>query len=95
MTLILISLLVAFIGVGLIIPNSLSIALKDYQDMVGTAGSIFGAAYYSLIAVAIWGMSLLHNGTAWPLPLYITFLGVVLVLGSQMVRRVQPCSSSL
>jgi len=93
MTLVLTSLFVAFIGVGLIIPNSLSMALRDFQDMVGTAGSIFGAAYYGLIAIATWTMSLLHNGTAWPLPLYITFLGAVLVLGSQMIRRVQLCTA--
>lgn len=79
---------VTFIGVGMVIPNSLSIALRDYQEMVGTAGSIFGALYYLAIATATWGMSLLHDGTALPLPLFLTFLGLFLLIGSILVQPV-------
>ena len=75
-----------FFGVGLIIPNSLSHALKPYQNAAGTAGSIFGGYYYCLIAGFTWIMSVLHDGTALPLPLYITLLGLVLLAGSQMIR---------
>lgn len=75
-----------FFGIGLIIPNSLSHALKPFQSAAGTAGSIFGGCYYCLIAGFTWIMSMLHNGTALPLPLYITLLGMVLMAGSQMIR---------
>lgn len=78
-----------FFGIGLIIPNSLSHALKPYQSAAGTAGSIFGGYYYCLIAGFTWIMSVLHNGTALPLPLYITILGLVLIAGSQMIRYSQ------
>lgn len=74
-----------FFGIGLIIPNSLSHALKPYQNAAGTAGSFFGGYYYCLIAGFTWIMSALHNGTALPLPLYITILGFVLMAGSQMI----------
>lgn len=74
-----------FMGIEIIIPNSLCIALKDYQDMVGTAGSLFGAIYYLQIALFTWVMSLLHNGTAWPLPLYITFLGILLLCNARLI----------
>jgi len=80
------TLFLIFFGIGLIIPNSLSQALKPYQKAAGTAGSIFGGCYYCLIAGCTWLMSILHNGTALPLPLYITLLGVVLAYGSQMIR---------
>ena len=79
-----------FFGIGLIIPNSLSHALKPYQWAAGTAGSIFGGCYYCLIAGFTWIMSVLHNGTPLPLPLYITLLGGVLIAGSQMIRYSQP-----
>lgn len=79
-----------FFGIGLIIPNSLSHALKPYQSAAGTAGSIFGGCYYCLIAGFTWTMSVLHNGTALPLPLYITMLGLLLMAGSQMIRY-SPC----
>jgi Bcr/CflA subfamily drug resistance transporter len=75
-----------FFGIGLIIPNSLSHALKPYKQAAGTAGSIFGGCYYCLIAGFTWIMSTLHNGTALPLPLYISALGLILACGSQMIR---------
>ena len=80
------TLFIIFFGIGLIIPNSLSHALKPYQMAAGTAGSIFGGCYYCLIAGFTWIMSALHNGTALPLPLYIALLGWVLACGSQMIR---------
>ena len=78
-------LFVIFFGVGLIIPNALSQALKDYQQAAGTAGSVFGGCYYCVVAVCCCAMSAMHNGAAWPLPVYITALGVVLACGSRMV----------
>lgn len=83
------TLFLIFFGIGMIIPNSLSQALKPYQTAAGTAGSIFGGCYYCLIAGFTWLMSILHNGTALPLPLYITILGLVIVCGSQMIRAPQ------
>lgn len=68
-----------FFGIGLIIPNSLSHALKPYQSTVGTAGSIFGGTYYCLIAGFTWLMSEMHNGQALPLPLYFLFMGSLLI----------------
>lgn len=81
------ALFVTFVGVGMIIPNSLSIALKDYQAMVGTAGSIFGALYYLIISLATWGMSILHDGSALPLPLYLTLLCLLLLIGSFFIQQ--------
>lgn len=83
------ALFLIFFGIGLIIPNSLSLALRPYQIVAGTAGSIFGGCYYCLIAGFTWLMSILHNGTALPLPLYITMLGLVIACGSQMIRSPQ------
>lgn len=81
-----VTLFLIFFGVGLIIPNCLSHALKPYQTAAGTAGSIFGGCYYCLIAGFTWIMSAIHNGTALPLPFYMTMLGLVLACGSQMIR---------
>ncbi|MBS0654230.1 MAG: multidrug effflux MFS transporter [Verrucomicrobia bacterium] len=78
------SLLLVFFGIGLIIPNSLSQALKPYQATAGTAGSIFGGCYYCLIAGFTWTMGALHDGTALPLPLYMALLGVLLLLGGRL-----------
>lgn len=83
------TLFLIFFGIGLIIPNSLSHALKTYQHVAGSAGSIFGGCYYFLIAVCTWFMSALHNDTALPLPFYISILGVILIFGCQMIRQTE------
>lgn len=79
------TLLLIFFGIGLIIPNSLSHALRAYKTEIGTAGSIFGGCYYSLIAGFTSIMTLLHNGTPLPLSLYSAILGLILIWGSQMI----------
>jgi Bcr/CflA subfamily drug resistance transporter len=76
-----------FFGIGLIIPNSLSVALKSYRTAAGTAASVFGGCYYCLIATYTWLMGVLHNGTALPLPGYITFIAVVMLFGSYMTQE--------
>ena len=48
------ALFLIFFGIGLIIPNALSSALKAYQAAAGTAGSIFGGCYYCVIAACTW-----------------------------------------
>jgi len=73
-----------FFGVGLIVPNSLSQALKAYQHVAGTASSLFGCGYYIVIAFSTWLLSVLHNGTLFPLPFYIMFLGLILIVGSRL-----------
>ncbi|MDF2549028.1 MAG: putative drug resistance permease, major facilitator superfamily, Bcr/CflA subfamily [Chlamydiales bacterium] len=83
----LLALFFVFLGIGLVIPNSLSIALKPYQAAVGTAGSLFGGIYYLLIAASTWLMSGLHNGTASPLSFYIMALSALLYVGSQLIRK--------
>lgn len=81
------SLFLVFFGIGLIIPNSLSSALKTYQMAAGTAGSIFGGCYYCVIAACTWMMGALHTGTALPLPGYITLLGIMIFWGAHLSRE--------
>ncbi|MBA3722185.1 MAG: multidrug effflux MFS transporter [Parachlamydiaceae bacterium] len=80
------ALFLIFFGVGLIIPNSLSQALKSYQSSGGTAGSIFGGAYYCIIAICTLLMSFLHDGTPFPLAIFIVLLGASLIVGWGMIR---------
>lgn len=84
MTIAILTLFLVFFGIGLIIPNSLSNALKPYQIAAGTAGSLFGGLYYCVIASCTWLMSALHDGSALPLPSYIVLLGLIIACGSQM-----------
>lgn len=71
---ILISLFIMLMGAGIALPNCLSLALVNFQDVVGTAGAIFSLGYYLLVSLATWGMSALHNGSLLTMPIY--FLGI-------------------
>ncbi|AWV36389.1 multidrug effflux MFS transporter [Paenibacillus odorifer] len=71
---ILITLFVLLMGAGIALPNCLSLALVQFQDVVGTAGAIFSLGYYLLVSLATWGMSTLHNGSLLTMPIY--FLGI-------------------
>lgn len=54
----------------MMIPNCLSLALVDFQDVIGTAGAIFSLGYYLLVSLITFMMSVLHNGSLVVLPLY-------------------------
>ncbi len=66
------------LGAGIALPNCLSLALVDFQDVIGTAGAIFSLGYYLLVSAITSGMSLLHNGSLLTMPLY--FLGLSLTM---------------
>jgi len=74
MVCILITLFVMLMGAGIALPNCLSLALVNFQDVVGTAGAIFSLGYYLLVSLATWGMSALHDGSLLTMPIY--FLGI-------------------
>ncbi len=78
------------IGFGIAIPNVLSCALVDYKDVIGTAGSMFGFTYYVLIAMVVFFMGYIHNGTAYPMPIY--FLGLSTVMMVVYFSTVHPVS---
>lgn len=78
MTAILISIFIMLVGVGAALPNCLSLALVDFQDVIGSAGALFSLGYYFLVSLFTFGMSLFHNGTLLAMPLY--FLGITLIM---------------
>lgn len=80
-------LFILFFGVCLIIPNSLSIALRDYGYALGSAGSILGSIYYVMIALMTAAMSFFHNATVLPMPLYFFSLALLLFLVSRETKH--------
>jgi hypothetical protein len=77
----------SFLGIGLMISNSLSIALNDYKETVGIAGSLFGLLYYLGIAFFMGLVSLLHNGTAYTLPFLFLCYSIGLIYCSVSLRN--------
>lgn len=70
--------MVITLGLGMTTGNALALALVDYKWCIGTASSLFGFFYYTIISLFTLGMGILHNGTLMPMPLY--FLGISLFM---------------
>lgn len=80
--------LILFLGMGLIISNVLSMALKSYQACLGAAGSLFGLFYYIIIALLTAGMSALHTDSLLTLPAYFVALSLIACgLGMMLPER--------
>ncbi|MEG0440600.1 MAG: MFS transporter, partial [Solibacillus sp.] len=80
---ILISVFITLLGTGTALPNCLSLALVDFKDVVGSAGAIFSLGYYLLVSLITFGMSHLHNGTLYIMPIYFLSLGIIMLLLSK------------
>ncbi|MHB0860334.1 multidrug effflux MFS transporter [Paenibacillus sp. SEL3] len=87
LVLILISIFILLLGIGMTIPNCLSLALIQYGDVLGTAGAIFGLGYYVIVSLITSGMSLLHNGSLVTMPLYFFSLTIAMVLVSRLLAQ--------
>ncbi|MEN1936638.1 multidrug effflux MFS transporter [Paenibacillus sp. 102] len=84
MSLFLIALFILLLGIGIALPNCLSLALVDFQDVIGTAGAIFSLGYYVIVTITIWGMSQLHTGSLLVMPVYFLLLVIVMTVLSRM-----------
>ena len=74
-------------GIGIMIPNILSLALEDYRGIIGTASSIFGFYYYCLIALFTLVMGIMHNNTLFPMPFYFLFISLCIVLVCKFLSK--------
>lgn len=84
------SMMVIVAGNGLIVSNTLALALEDYQSITGTASALFGCFNYALVSLFTFGIGFLHNGTLFPLPFYlcgITVLMWVVFRGLEKAER--------
>lgn len=78
---------IIFLGVSLIISNSLSIALRRYKETLGMAGAIFGTMYYIGISALTALMSYLHDGSPFPMPIFFTGLALCLLFASRALYK--------
>ncbi|SCW64411.1 drug resistance transporter, Bcr/CflA subfamily [Paenibacillus tianmuensis] len=77
------SIFILLLGIGMAIPNCLSLALVNYDDVLGTAGAIFGLGYYMVVSLITSGMSYLHDGSLLTMPIYF----LVLAIGMAFVSK--------
>ncbi|PEL95613.1 Bcr/CflA family drug resistance efflux transporter [Bacillus cereus] len=79
----LIAIFILFLGIGVTLPNCLSLALVDFQDVIGTAGSVFGLGYYLVVTFITWGMSQVHTGSLVKMSIYFLVLSIIMAMMSR------------
>lgn len=75
----LLSMMIIMGGLALVISNALSLSLIEYKKSIGTASSLFGFFYYSLISLFTLGMGYFHNGTLVIMPIYFCTIAVFMI----------------
>ena len=87
------SMIIIMTGIGMVLPNALSLALKDYRDAIGTASSLMGFGYYIIVSLCTLGMALLHNDTLFPMPLYFLVIACSMFIVFKVVLKERDPSS--
>lgn len=93
LVLMVICIFILLLGIGMAIPNCLSLALVHYGDVLGTAGAILGLGYYIIVSLITSGMSYLHNGSLITMPLYFFVLSMSMVWVSNKLMLNQKARS--
>ncbi len=62
---------VAVGALGFVAPNSTAQLLDKHPRHAGAASALYGCAQFGLGGLASWAVSLLHDGTAWPMALTV------------------------
>jgi len=62
------------------LPITLNLALKGYEDVIGSASGIFSFGYYLIVSFLTYLVSFIHNGTIWSLPIFILGVSVIMLL---------------
>lgn len=76
-----------YFSFGLAIPNILSLALVSYQQSQGTASSIFGFFYYTLVACVLMGMGIISHFSIKGMSIYYLVLAVLLVYATRFLNK--------
>jgi Bcr/CflA subfamily drug resistance transporter len=70
------------------VPHILHFALEDYREVSGTAGSIFGALYYAIVAVVSYLISQIHGNSIAAFATLFLGLSIASAVAFLMIRMV-------
>lgn len=68
-----------FLGLNTTLPITLNLALKGYEDVIGSASGIFSFGYYLIVSLLTYLVSFIHNGTIYALPIFILIVSLVML----------------
>lgn len=69
-----IGIFILLVGIGMALPNCLSLALTKFSKVAGTAGAFLSLSYYIIVSCCTFLISMLHTGSIAVFPLFSIFL---------------------
>lgn len=82
-----IPMMIQIIGHTFTIPLILRFALEDYEHVKGTAGSIFGGLYYSIVALINFTLSRLHGESFMPFTSLFLMISIVCFMAFLLIEK--------
>ncbi|KAF1306120.1 multidrug effflux MFS transporter [Candidatus Enterococcus willemsii] len=74
-------------GVGMALPNCLSLALVKFASIAGTAGAFLSLGYYIIVSICTFLISILHNGSILVLSIFCLVLLIIALVSIQSVVK--------
>ena len=69
-----------FLGLNTTLPITLNLALKGYEEIIGSASGIFSLGYYLIVSLLTYLVSFIHNGTIYALPSFILVTSLIMLI---------------
>ncbi|WP_088838808.1 MULTISPECIES: multidrug effflux MFS transporter [unclassified Listeria] len=73
-------------GIGMALPNCLSLALAKFSDVAGTAGAFLSLGYYSIVSICTFLISIFHTGSILVFPLFCVLLLLISMICTKFAK---------
>ena len=74
-------------GIGIALPNCLSLALVKFREAAGAAGAFLSLGYYIIVSICTFLISFLHTGSILVFPLFCLVLLIVSLVLISLINR--------
>lgn len=73
-------------GIGMALPNCLSLALSKFSEIAGTAGAFLSLGYYIIVSICTFLTSIFHTGSVLVFPLFCIALLLISMICIKLVK---------
>lgn len=71
---------IILVGIGMALPNCLSLALVKFQEVAGTAGAFLSLGYYIIVSICTFLIGVFHTGSILVFPIFCIVLLLIALI---------------
>ncbi len=65
------------VGIGISLPNCLSLALVNFSKTAGTSGAVLSLGYYLIVSLCTFTIGILHTGSLLVFPVFCSIILII------------------